>query len=92
MHALFVVSKLDPKRMDEAERMLRDVMVPKIKESPGFVSGTWARTPDGHARSIAIFSSEEAARKTFDNVGGRIPKEAPIQIQENHLLEVFLQV
>ena len=69
MYAVFVVSEIDPSRRTEAETMLKTRIAPQIKQAPGFVSGTWARSADGkEGRSIIVFESEEAARATLASV------------------------
>ncbi|HEX9711709.1 MAG TPA: hypothetical protein VGB52_04030 [Actinomycetota bacterium] len=92
MYAVFVVSEIDPKRLDEADAMLRETLVPKIKAAPGFVSGTWARGAGGEARSIALFETEEAAKATFQAVAAGMPADGPVTIKTSSILEVALQV
>ena len=92
MHAVFVVSQIDPSRWTEAETMLKTRLAPQIKQAPGFVSGTWARSADGkEGRSIVVFESEEAARATLALVMAGIPADGPVKIMTTNVLEVILQ-
>ena len=44
---------------------LREQVVPRVKELPGFVAGYWTRG-DGVGRSIVVFDSEELAQAASD--------------------------
>lgn len=93
MHAVFVVSEIDPSRRPEAETMLKTRIAPQIKQAPGFVSGTWARSADGkEGRSIVVFESEEAARATLASVMAGIPPTGPVKILTTSVLEVIHQI
>lgn len=93
MYAVFVVSEIDPKRLDEAETMLKERLAPKIKAAPGFVSGTWARAAKGgEARSMVLFETEEAAKSAFEAVAAGMPADGPVTIKTSSFLEVSLQV
>lgn len=91
MHAVFVVSEIDPKRIDEADTMLEQQLAPKIKAAPGFVSGTWARSAGGEARSMVLFETEEAAKATFEAVAAGMPSDGPVTIKSSSILEVAHQ-
>ena len=64
MHAVLVKVKLSD-TSDPA--ILREQVVPRVKELPGFVSGYWVRD-DGIGRSMVVFDSEENARAACDLV------------------------
>jgi hypothetical protein len=67
MHAVVVrVSIGDSER---AEQGLREQVIPRAKETPGFVAGYWTRSDDGHnGLSLVIVDSEEAARQAADRI------------------------
>lgn len=93
MHAVFVVSELNPGRATEAETMLKTRIAPQIKQAPGFVSATWARSADGkEGRSMIVFETEEAARTTLASVTKGMPSDGPVKIITTSVLEVVLQV
>jgi hypothetical protein len=68
---------------EEARAFLESNIVPRVKETPGAVSGYWTHSSDGeHGSGMVLFETEEAARAgaeampnmprpdfvTFDNV------------------------
>jgi heme-degrading monooxygenase HmoA len=92
MHAVFVVSEIDATRKAEAEAMLQNAVAPQVKQAPGFVSATWARSADGNeGRSMAVFETEEAARALLAVIEA-IPADAPVKVVTTSVLEVVLQL
>jgi len=67
MHALFVSVSIDPPGFDEAFETLKRDVVPRVKQSPGFVAAYWFR-PDqkGSAlegTSVSVYDSEANAKQ-----------------------------
>jgi hypothetical protein len=61
MHAVAVRVTINDQ--EPAEAMLRDQIVPTVKQAPGFVAGYWTRSQDGsNGQSMVVFESEEAAQ------------------------------
>jgi hypothetical protein len=60
MHAVVVrVSIGDP---EKAQQGLREQVIPRVSQAPGFVAGYWTRSDDGdNGLSMIIFESEEGA-------------------------------
>lgn len=74
MYAVFVVTEIDASKVEEVDTMLKEGLAPRIKQSPGFVSGTWGRSADGtEGRSMVLFKSEEDARAALDRLMGDAP-------------------
>lgn len=93
MYALVVTSEIDTNRVAEADTMLKEELAPRIKQSPGFVNGTWVRSADGKdARSIIIFETENAARERLAALSNAIPADAPVTVKTAAVLEVVLQI
>lgn len=69
MHAVVVsVTINDP---EAATSNLRNEIVPRVKQAPGFVAGYWVRVDsDGgsQGRGTIVFESEDAARAAADQV------------------------
>ena len=65
MHA--VIFKVSIHQREDAEKFLKEQIVPRVSQAPGFVSGHWANFGD-RGQSMIIFESEEAARAVADNV------------------------
>lgn len=63
MFAIMGRATIDPERVQEAEAMLHERILPGVKETGGFVRGTWTRTlDDSTGRSLVVFDTEENAR------------------------------
>jgi hypothetical protein len=78
MHAVLVQVKLSD---NPDPTILREQVVPRVKELPGFVAGYWTRG-DRVGRSIVVFDSEENARAASDLVPSMIPSEATLESNE----------
>lgn len=93
MHAVFVVSELDPSRQAEAETMLKTQISPRIQQAPGFVSGTWARSVDGkQGQSVVVFETEESAKATLEAVTKGMPTDGPVKIVRTSVLQVVHRI
>jgi hypothetical protein len=64
MHAVLVKVTLSENADPTA---LREQVVPRVKELPGFVAGYWTRG-DRVGRSMVVFDSEENAKAASDLV------------------------
>jgi len=70
MHA--VVVRVTVHDIDAARQGLREEVVPRVKQAPGFVAGYWTRSDDGqNGLAVMLFESEDAARA----VAARIESE-----------------
>jgi hypothetical protein len=60
MHALVVHAAVtDP---DASRQSLRDDIVPRARDSEGFVSGYWLAPIDGNGLAVIVYESEDKAR------------------------------
>ena len=70
MHALVVrVSINDP---EQATAALREQVVPRVSQAPGFVAGYWTRK-DNTGLSMIVFESEEAAQAASEQIPSGMP-------------------
>ena len=70
MHAVVVnVTVNDP---EAAELALREQLVPRVSQAPGFVTGYWT-TKDNTGLTMLIFESEEAANAMSDQARSVVP-------------------
>ena len=76
MHAVVVRVKIN--NSDGAEERLRNDVVPRVSQAPGFKAGYWTRRDDG-GLSMLIFESEENARAAADRVPENIPEDVTLQ-------------
>ena len=93
MHAVFVVSRIDASRIEEAEAALRNGIGPMVENAPGFVSATFGRSADGtQGRSCAVFESEAQAKSMIDAALAGMPADGPIQVLEHYIFPVTLRL
>ena len=72
MHAVLV--KVSISDVEGSQKALRETVVPRISQLPGFVAGYWTRSEDGsNGRSMLVFDSEEAARAAAGGIGANVP-------------------
>jgi hypothetical protein len=80
MHAVVfdVNIGIDP---DEAANFLRENIVPRVKEAPGFIAGYWVRLSSNEGRSVVVFDSEAAAQAALEQ-GPQPPEGVTIERSE----------
>ena len=79
MHAVIVnVTITDP---EAAESVLREQIVPRVSQAPGFVTGHWTRK-DNSGMSMIIFDSEEAATGMSEQIPSTVPDEVTLESVE----------
>lgn len=60
MHAVVVTVTI--KDFEAGQQMLKDEVVPSVKQAPGFVTGYWTSAGDNSGMSMLVFETEENAR------------------------------
>ena len=76
MHAVVVkVSISDP---EAAESHLREQVVPRVSQAPGFVTGYWTRKGN-EGLAMVIFESEDAATQASEQVPSMIPDTVSLE-------------
>jgi len=79
MHAVIVsVTITDP---EAAGSVLREQIVPRVSQAPGFVTGHWTRK-DNSGMSMIIFDSEEAANGMSEQIASTVPDEVTLESVE----------
>jgi hypothetical protein len=68
-----VVTTDDITDRETADQMLREQVIPMVKQAPGFVGGFWVRFDRGRGTSVVVFETEEQARAGAPEVGGVSP-------------------
>ena len=62
MYAVVGIWRRDESQFAEQLRVLRERIVPNVRQSAGFVSGYWTRDPgSGTDYTVIVFDAEEAA-------------------------------
>jgi hypothetical protein len=92
MHAVVITVGIEPGRAEEAVELLHKQVVPDVKATPGFVSGTWARSEDGtNGHSLVLFEDEEKAKAALTQAKQGPPPGAPVKILYAEVYEVLAQ-
>ena len=88
MHA--VVVRVTIKDQEPAEKMLREEIVPRVSQAPGFVAGYWTRAEDGsNGMSLLAFESEEAAQGAAQQLKEQgIPNPEAVSLEGVEVREV----
>jgi hypothetical protein len=60
MHAVVVHVSIND--AEAAAQALRDQVVPRVSQAPGFVAGYWVGAGEGKGVSLMVFETEEQAR------------------------------
>ena len=92
MHAVVVRVEIDAARRDEAAELLNSFTVPTVKQQPGFISGTWARSADGtRGQSFILVDTEDNANALAQRAEQGPPAGAPVKFVGAEVLEVLAQ-
>jgi heme-degrading monooxygenase HmoA len=76
MHAVVVrITITDP---ENAETELREQVVPRVSQAPGFVTGYWTRK-DNSGVSMIVFESEDAARAASERIPSNVPSSVTLE-------------
>jgi hypothetical protein len=76
MHA--VVVKVTINDEETADRFLKEEVVPRVSQAPGFVAGYWTRK-DNTGLSMAVFESEDGAREVADRASSMVPDAVTLE-------------
>jgi hypothetical protein len=86
MHA--VVVRVSISDFETARQGLRDEVVPRASQAPGFVNGYWTRSDDGtNGLGMVLFESEEAARAASERMG-EAPNPDAVTVESVEIREV----
>lgn len=81
MHA--VVVTVTVKDGEAATESLRNEIVPRVKQAPGFVAGYWVRIEGGDkGRSTVVFESEDDARAAAEQLRANSPEAVDLDSVE----------
>lgn len=88
MHAVAVTVALSVDESEAGVKELREIVVPRISQAPGFSAGYWTRSADKtNGQSLVIFDSEEHATAAAEMVG-QMPPPSGVSIQSVEVREV----
>jgi hypothetical protein len=66
MHA--VVVRVTISDFEKGQTFLREEVVPRVSQVPGLVAAYWVRVEEDQGASMAVFESEDAARRMADQI------------------------
>ena len=67
MHA--VITRVSVTEGEPATKYLREEIVPRLAQAPGFVAGYWVRLEGGdEGNSVIVFDAEDAARNAAQQI------------------------
>lgn len=76
MHAVVVRSTVHD--FEKATGSLREKVIPRLEDAPGFVSGQWIRLDERTGASMVTFETAEAAEGAAEGVGKDPPEGVTI--------------
>ncbi len=76
MHAVVTRVTLDDPQ--GAAEVLREQVIPRVSQIPGFVTGYWTRT-ENRGLSMVVFESEEAAAGLRDQMSSVAPEGVTVE-------------
>ncbi len=76
MHA--VVVRVTINEQDAAMEQLRNEVVPRVAQQPGFVNAYWMRK-DNSGLSVALFDSEDAASQASERVPSNLAQGVTLE-------------
>ena len=80
-HATIATFAMDPEQRDQQRDGLHRMIVPSVRSSPGFVSGTWTLDPATNESIVLVaFESEADARAFAANVEANAPHQVAVGI------------
>jgi heme-degrading monooxygenase HmoA len=85
MHA--VVVRVSIKDEENAQKALKEQVVPRVTQLPGFIAGHWTKSDDGsNGMSLIVFESEDAARAASERIGENVPD--PVTLESVEVREI----
>lgn len=87
-YAVSVKVRIAAGRYDDAMKELNDDVVPRVKGTPGFVSGTWFGDKENR-HGLVVFESQEQAQQMASTIQAR--PGSPIEIESTKVYEVHAQ-
>jgi len=87
MHAVVTTVKITDR--EKAEAFLREQLVPRVSQAPGFVAGYWTNVGGDRGASMTVYESEEAAKQAVEQLAP--PPGDVVTIESMEVAEVVAQ-
>lgn len=89
MHA--VVGTVTIHDFERGLSVLREQLVPRVKQAPGLVSAYWLRSRDNRGMSVIVFETEEAAQALARRIESEGPPTDAVTLDRVEVREVVAQ-
>ena len=86
MHAVVVRSTLHD--YEKGRKFLRDEVVPRVSQAPGFVAAYWVRLDGNTGAAMIVLESEEGARAMAEQVRANPPPSDAVTLESVEVGEV----
>jgi hypothetical protein len=86
MHA--VVGNVTIHDLERGLPVLRDQIVPRVKQAPGFVTAYWLRSNGNAGMSVIVFESEDAAQALAQRIESEGPPTDAVTLNSVEVREV----
>jgi hypothetical protein len=87
MHA--VVVRVTINDFEAGRKNLREEVVPRVSQAPGFVAGYWTRSDDSsNGLGMILFESEEAARAAEEHIRAGASADEAVTLESVEIREV----
>ena len=73
-----VVVRISINEEEAATEALREEVVPRVSQAPGFVAGYWTRK-DNTGLSMIVFESDEAAKAASEQIPSTVPDSVTLE-------------
>ena len=87
MHASVRKYKFDVKNAAEIDRKVKDLFVPLIKKTPGFISYYWMHTGDGTGVSMSVFKDQGGTEESVRLAGEFVKKNLAGMVSKPEIVE-----
>jgi hypothetical protein len=87
-----VVTQATIHDLEKARTVLNEQGVPRMKQAPGFVAGTWVHLDETHGRGIVVFESEDTARAGAEMIRANSPAGDAVTVDSVEVGEVVARV
>lgn len=92
MYAVVTEVQIDTARLDEAAKLLEEFTIPRARQTPGFLRGTWIRSEDGaRGRGLLLYEDKDAARAASELISQGPPPGSPARLSGVEVFEVVGQ-
>ena len=87
MHGVIVNVTIND--VERGMAMLREEVVPRASQAPGFVAGYWLKSEDNKGMSVLVLESEEQARALAQMIESDGPPSDAVKLEGVEVREVM---